>query len=108
MSGCFGTAQPAANAKTTIFTVPPNKVATVNINVANMSDAAVSVFLYIGPAPGAGAEWLPRYCVEPGATLPARGVLGRTGFAVGAGESVAIVTSGSNVAVRVDGFEEDA
>ncbi|ALJ29736.1 MAG: hypothetical protein WBB32_12915 [Flavobacteriales bacterium] len=107
-SGCFGTAQPAANVKTTIYTVPAGKVATANINVANASDTPATVHLYVGPAPAQGAEWPVRYCIEPGVTLPARGVLKQTGIAIGAGESVAILTTGNSIGVRVDGYEQEA
>jgi hypothetical protein len=107
-NGCFGTAKPLANTKTTIFTVPAGKVSTVNINVANAADIPASVNLYIGPSPAQGAEWDARYCVEPGTLVQGRGVLHRTGFAMSAGESLAVVTDGTSISVRADGFEEEA
>ena len=107
-NGCFGTAKPLANTKTTIFTVPAGKVATVNVNVANAAEVAASVSLYIGPAPAQGAEWDARYCVEPATLVQGRGVLHRTAFAMTAGESLAIVTDSAYISVRADGFEEEA
>lgn len=107
-NGCFGTANPVSNTKTTVCTIAAGKVATMNINVANAADIPASVSLYIGQAPTLDAEWDHRYCVEPGTLVQGRGVLHRTGFALSSGESLAIITDSANISIRADGFEEDA
>lgn len=101
-SGKLGIAAPAANTDVIVYTVPASKVATVNVGVVNRGtdDAVVNVAIAASGATSA-AEY-----VEYGVTIPANGVLERSGLVVGAGENVVVRSSTANCSVRVNGFEE--
>lgn len=93
-----------ANSDIAIYPVPASTVATVNISVCNKGSASAKVRIAIGTgsAPAAG-DFL-----EYDTTVPANGVLDRTGVVCSAGEKVFVRASTTDVCVRVHGFEEAA
>ena len=103
-SGRFGKATPLANTNIDLYTCPAGQVATVTVAVCNRaaSDAKVSVGVR-----GAGAvtdgDW-----IECDATLPANGVIERTGIVLSAGESIVVRANSATVNFRAHGFEENA
>lgn len=103
-SGKLGAADLAANTDTTLYAVPAEKVATVTVSFCNRAAAAVKVRL-AASATGvpAAADYL-----EYDATVPANGVLERTGIVLGAGENLIARADVAAVTVRVHGFEEVA
>ena len=102
-SGRFGKANPAANADTDLYTVPVGMVATANVCFCNRTSAPVSVRLAVRSSAIADSDYL-----EFGTTIPANGILERTGIAMTAGEIITVRTSAAGVSVRAHGFEEAA
>ncbi|MBB4287963.1 hypothetical protein [Roseospira goensis] len=103
-SGRLGAAALAADTTTTVYTVPADTVATVNIGVVNRgADAAATVQVAITPgaAAPAAADW-----IEGPVTLPPGGVLERSGVVCGPGERVHVRADTDACVVRVHGFEE--
>ena len=102
-SGRFGKANPAANADADVYTVPPGMVTTANVCFCNRTAAPVSVRLAVRSGPLADSDYL-----EYGTTIPANGILERTGIAMTAGEIITVRASAAGVSVRAHGFEETA
>lgn len=103
MSGKLGSAALAADTTTTVYTVPENTVATLNMSLVNRGTdpAKVRVAITNTVAPG-NADW-----IEYDAEIPAAGgVLERTALVIGAGENIIIYSDVGNVSARVHGFEE--
>jgi hypothetical protein len=103
-SGKLGSATLAANADTTVYTVPASTVATINVAIVNRGsgDATINVAIAPTEAP-ANADY-----IEFGVVIPANGILERTAIVAGAGERVVVRSSTANCSVRVHGFEEAA
>lgn len=102
-SGRFGKANPAANADTDLYTVPPGMVATANVCFCNRTPAPIAVRLAVRSGPIADSDYL-----EFGTVIPAGGILERTGIALTAGEVITVRTAAAGVSVRAHGFEEAA
>ena len=102
-SGRFGKANPAANADTDLYTVPPGMVATANVCFCNRTSAPVAVRLAVRSAALTDADYL-----EFGTVIPANGILERTGIAMTAGEIITVRAAAAGVSVRAHGFEEAA
>jgi len=100
-SGRLGIANLAAAANTTVYTAP--SVATINISVCNRNAVAVKVQLAIASA--AGAPTTAEY-VEYDVTIPASGILERTGLVMSAGMHIVAYSDTANVSVVIVGFEE--
>lgn len=101
-SGKLGNADLAATTNTTLYTVPALKTATINASFVNRSATAVTVRMAIAAtATPTDAEY-----VEYDASIPAYGVLERSGIVCGAGELVVCYASATGVSVRIFGFEE--
>ena len=100
-SGRFGKANPAANADTDLYTVPPGMVATANVCFCNRTGSPVSVRLSVRSGPLADSDYL-----EYGTTIPANGILERTGIAMSAGEILTVRANAAGVSIRAHGFEE--
>jgi hypothetical protein len=102
MSGRLGTAAPAADTDTTVYTVPAGTVATLNIAACNRGAATAKVRVAITPGGAAptDADW-----VEYDATIPAAGVLERSALVAGAGEAVIVRDDVGTCTYRVHGFE---
>lgn len=102
-SGKFGSAAPAANTNTTIYTVPAGMVATVNLNIINWGTTSASLIISIGAETPADEDY-----IEYGTILPPYGVLERSGLVMSAAESLVVNFSVATVSARAYGFEEVA
>lgn len=103
-TGRLGAADLAATTNTTIYTVPSSTKAALSVNVCNRGSSAVTVRLALSATgtPGDG-EW-----IEYGVSLPANGVLERTGLMLAAGQNLVAYASAATVAVVAWGVEEAA
>jgi len=102
-SGVLGQSALSATTLTTVYTVPASTLAVININVVNRSTSAtadVRVALASTATPDT-SEY-----IEFDATIPARGVLERTGIALQAAENVIVYASTANCSVNVYGLEQ--
>jgi hypothetical protein len=100
-SGILGHSSPPATTNTTVYTVPASNTATLNINVCNRGNSAITVRLAIAStASPADSEWL-----EYDASIPANGVLERSGIVAQAGELVVAYVSAATASVNVYGYE---
>lgn len=102
MSGRLGVAAPAANTDTDVYTAP--EAATVNVLVCNRGAEAVIVNLAL--VYGTAANLADEDYVEFGVTIPANGVLERTGLVLSANETVVARADKASVSVRVNGYTE--
>ena len=101
-SGTLGQADLAPTTNTAVYTVPADKVASFNVNVLNRTASNVTVRMAISATNSpANSEFL-----EYEATVPANGVMERTGLVASAGKNLVIYTSSTGVSVNVFGFEE--
>lgn len=100
-SGKLGSASLAATTNTAIYTCPTLKVATVNVNIVNRNTRSVTIRLAIGAASPEATDW-----IEYDATIPANGVLERSGLVMSGDEVLVAYSSATNVTVRAFGFEE--
>lgn len=101
-SGTLGQSDLAANTNTTVYTVPASKVSSFNVNMVNRTSANIAVRLAISAsATPSNSEFF-----EYDATLPANGVLERTGLAASALKNLVAYANAAGVSVNVYGFEE--
>lgn len=101
-TGILGQSAPAATTNTTIYTVPASTTSTFTVSICNTGSAAITARLAIAATGTPGAsEWL-----EYDASIPASGVLERTGIVAQATENVVAYVSAATAAVSVYGFEE--
>ncbi len=101
-SGTLGQSDLAANTNTTVYTVPVLKVSSFNVNMVNRTSANITVRLAISAsATPSNSEFL-----EYDATLPANGVLERTGLVASAQKNLVAYANAAGVGVNVYGFEE--
>jgi hypothetical protein len=101
-SGILGQADLAASTLTTVYTVPSATTSSFSVNILNYSSSDVNIRLAIstGATPTNG-EYL-----EYDVSVPARGVLERTGFVAQATKRVVLFSSSTGIAVSVYGYEE--
>jgi hypothetical protein len=101
-SGKLGSNALTAATNVTVYTVPADTVAALNINMVNRSaGVTATVRLAVGTnASPANADY-----IEFGAQLEPGGVLERTSIAASAGERVVAWASTGDVTVRVHGLE---
>jgi len=102
MSGLLGKANLAADTNTAIYTVPADKIATANINLCNRTDSEITARIAVRNGPMTDADYL-----EYDTSIPAHGVLERSGIVMSAGETIVTYASTAGVSVRVHGFEEN-
>lgn len=101
-TGILGQSAPAATTNTTVYTVPASTTSTFTVSICNTGSAAITARLAIAATGTPGAsEWL-----EYNASIPASGVLERTGIVAQATENVVAYVSAATAAVSVYGFEE--
>ena len=101
-SGTLGQADLVAITNTAVYTVPAGKVASFNVNVLNRTASNVTVRMAISATSSpANSEFL-----EYEATVPANGVMERTGLVASAGKNLIVYASSTGVSVNVFGFEE--
>ena len=100
-TGILGQSAPAATTNTTVYTVPASTTATFNIGVCNRSTSTITVRLAIAAAATpVSSEWL-----EYDASIPASGVLERTGLVAQAGKLVVAYTSAATASISIYGYE---
>jgi len=102
-SGILGQAAPSASTDTSVYTVPASTLSVVNINVLNRSGSNpvnVRIALAAGGTPST-SEY-----IEYDVTVPAKGVVERTGIALQAGKQVVVYVSTSDTSVSVYGLEQ--
>jgi len=100
-SGKLGNADLAATTNTTVYTVPALKTATINAGFVNRTGAPITVRMAISALNiPTNSEY-----VEYGASIPANGVLERSGIVCGEGEKVVCYASAVGISVRIFGFE---
>lgn len=101
-SGVLGQVAIASTTYQTVYTVPSNTVAYVNVNVSNRNatDIAVRVALAATATPTT-AEF-----IEYDSFIAPNGVLERTGLVLDAGKRVITYSNSSNVSVNVYGVEQ--
>lgn len=104
-SGKLGSAAPAADTLTTVYTVPAGLVTTLNVLALNRGDGRAKVRVAIAPGDvPADTDW-----VEYDALLGGVGsVLERFGLVAGGGERLVVWSNSASVTFRVNGFEEAA
>lgn len=93
-----------ADTDTLIYTVPSDRSGTININCCNIGNSAITIDL--GLTTGSNLD--DEDYIEKGASIPAGGVLERTGIAVSASEKIMVSASSASLAVRVHGYLEVA
>ncbi len=101
-SGTLGQSAPAATTNTTIYTVPSGKVATFNVSICNTNTTSVTIRLSISSTSTPSTS---EY-VEYNTTIPASGVLERSGLMASDGKLIVVYASATNVAFNVYGYEE--
>lgn len=102
-TGTLGQSAPPALTNTIVYTVPSATVATVNINVCNLSSSdIVEVRLAIAASQTpSNAEY-----IEYNTVLQPNSVLERSGIVISASKNVVVWASSFNVAVNVYGYED--
>nr|WP_288359413.1 hypothetical protein [uncultured Pseudomonas sp.] len=101
-SGLLGKASLAANTDTVLYTAPAGTVTTTTVNFCNTTSAAINVRLAVTSAAAvAAADYL-----EYDFSLPANGVLERTGIVLSPAEVLFARASSAGVTVQARGFEE--
>ena len=102
-SGILGQSAPSATTDTSVYTVPASTLSVVNINVLNRSGSNpvnVRIALAAGGTPST-SEY-----IEYDVTVPAKGVVERTGIALQAGKQGVVYVSTSDTSVSVYGLEQ--
>lgn len=101
-SGILGQSAPSATTNTTVYTVPAATTATFCVSICNTSGSSIQARLAVSATGTPGSsEWL-----EYDATIPAFGVLERTGIVAQATKNVVVRVTAATAAVTVYGFEE--
>ena len=102
-SGILGQAAPTASTDTSVYTVPASTLSVVNINVLNRSGSnPVNVRIALAAS---GTPTSAEY-IEYDVTVPAKGVVERTGIALNAGKQVVVYVSTGDTSVSVYGLEQ--
>ena len=102
-SGILGQSAPSGTTNTTVYTVPASTLSIVNISVTNRSSSAtVDVRIALS---GTGTPTNAEY-IEYEATLPANGVLERSGIVMETGKNVVVYCSTGDTSVSVYGLEQ--
>ena len=102
-TGRLGIADLAATTITDVYTVPASTVATFTVNVCNRSAAAVTVRLALSDTTATMGD--DEY-IEYDVSIPANGVLERTGLVLDAGKILTAYSSAVGVTVIVYGIEK--
>jgi len=103
MSGRLATANLSANTITNVYTVPANKLASINVSVCNASGGSASIRLAISDTGNIqGADEFIEYDFQ----LSLNSAMERTGLILDAGKILTAHSFQSGVAVVVTGIEE--
>lgn len=101
-TGTLGQSAPSSATNTVVYTVTAGTTATVSINAVNRSNTSATIRLAISD----GTSPLDKDYIEYETTVPAYGVLERTGIVMSAGKKLVAYCSTANFSVNVYGFEE--
>jgi hypothetical protein len=100
-SGILGQSSPTATTDTTVYTVPSAKTASFTVNICNRGSSAITARLAVAAtSTPANGEW-----IEYDASIPANGVLERTGIVAEATKQVVAYVSAATASVNVYGYE---
>jgi hypothetical protein len=100
-TGRLGNADMSATTNTTVYTCPADTFTVATVSICNRNATAVTVRVAIaGAATPVNSEF-----IEFDSTIPAGGVLERTGLVLDAGRLIVVRTSAANVSVVVMGIE---
>lgn len=100
-SGRLGIADLSAITNTTIYTVPASVFAVVNINLCNRNSTSVTVRIAVAATSSpTNGEY-----IEYGATIPANGVLERSGIVMSTTNQLVVYASAVGVSATVFGVE---
>lgn len=91
-----------ANNDTLMYTVPSDRISTVNMNIVNVGSSSITV--KIGFTTETNLE--DGDYIEYNAAIPAGGVVERTGIACSPNEKMMINASSATVNYRIHGFNE--
>lgn len=101
-SGRLATADIAATTLTTLYTVPASKLASFSVSLTNRSSNPVAVRIALAAsATPAASEY-----IEYDTSIPANGVLERTGLVLDAAKLVVVYTGATGVSANCYGYEE--
>lgn len=105
-SGRLGAASLAATTNTSIYTVPASTVAVVNVSVVNRNATPI-VFRLMHLNGAIGTLAVEDY-IEYDITIPANGILERSGIVMAATHVIGAYSDTANVSVQVHGIERAA
>lgn len=105
-SGRLAAVNPSSLTLTTVYTAPANKFGVVTINVYNQGSANSTVELSIVASSGT-TPTAPQDFIEYKTVLDAGAQMERTGIVLSDGQTIKILTSGSDIGVMVWGIETD-
>lgn len=100
--GTLGQSAPSATTNTVVYTVTSGTTATLTINVCNQASTSGTIRLAISDTTSPSNKDY----IEYDTTVPAKGVLERTGVVVSGGKRIIAYCSTANFSINVYGFEE--
>lgn len=100
-NGILGQSAPSATTNTTVYTVPASTTATFTVSILNTGSSDITARLAVATT---SSPTQSQY-LEYDATIPAKGVLERTGIVAQATRQVVVYVSAATAAVSVFGFE---
>lgn len=101
-SGILGQSAPTATTLTTLYTVPANNYAVVNLAVVNRGSTATTVRVALAAAATpTNAEY-----IEFDSSVPGNGVLERTGLVMDTGKRLVIYAGNANLSFSAYGIEQ--
>jgi len=100
-TGILGTADLALTTNTALYTVPADTFTIANLNVCNRNTTAVIVRVALSATDTPGnSEW-----IEYDVTIPANGVLERTGLALDSTKNIVVYSDTTGVSALAYGIE---
>lgn len=100
-TGILGQSALTASTDTTVYTVPTGTTSTFTVSITNRGSAAVVRLAVSASGTPTTAEYL-----EYDVSIPANGVLERSGIVAQAGKNVVVYSNTSDISVSIYGFEE--
>jgi len=105
-SGRLGAASLAATTNTSVYAVPASTVAVVNVSICNRNASEIVIrLMHLNGAIGTLAV---EDYIEYDVTIPANGILERTGIVMAATHVIGAYSDTANVTVQVWGIERAA